>query len=77
MKRTLLILVAALMLFAISGFADTVYDSFAGYQPFWNPLGYPNTATYGETFISPNNGDDLLQSFSLYLAGPVSSGDIT
>lgn len=77
MKRTLLlVLMATLMLFAVSGFADTVYDSFAGYQPYWNPLGYPNTATYGETFTAPSDGNNVLQSFSLYLAGPVSSGDI-
>ncbi len=76
MKRTLLALLATLMLLTVSGFADTQYDSFAGYQPYWHPLGYPNTATYGETFNAPSNGDDFLQSFSLYLAGPYSSGDI-
>jgi hypothetical protein len=32
MKRSLVL--AAVLLFAISGFADTVYDSFAGYQPY-------------------------------------------
>ncbi len=26
------------------------YDNFTGYNPFWEPLGYPNTATYGKTF---------------------------
>src|SRR5271157_1745476 len=76
MKRTVSILVATLMLFAVGAFADTVYNSFTTYQPYWHPLGYPNTSTYGETFNAPSNGDDFLQSFSLYLAGPYSSGDI-
>ena len=73
MKRTVLV---ALLLFAVGAFADTTYNSFAGYNPYWNPLGYPNTATYGETFTAPSNGDSFLQDFSLYLAGPVSQGDI-
>ena len=76
MKRTVSILVATLMLFAVGAFADTVYNSFTSYQPYWHPLGYPNTSTYGETFNAPSNGDVYLQSFSLYLAGPYSSGDI-
>ncbi len=67
---------AAVLLFASSGFAGTVYDNFTGYSPYWNPLGYPNTATYGETFTAPTNGDTNLQSFGFYMAGPVTSGDM-
>lgn len=74
MRKVLLL--AALMLFAISGFADTEYNSFNGYNPYWHPLGYPNTATYGETFLAPTNGDNFLQNFSFYLAGPYAPGDI-
>jgi len=74
MKKALLLV--AVMLFAICSFADTNYNSFNGYNPYWHPFGYPNTATYGETFIAPSNGDNYLQSFSFYMAGPYSSGDI-
>ncbi len=45
---------------AISCFGDTVYDNFNGYSDYWHPLGYPNTATYGETFSAPTNGDNVL-----------------
>jgi PEP-CTERM motif len=71
-----LFLSAAVLLFAGSGFAGTVYNNFTGYNPYWNPLGYPNTATYGETFTAPTNGDTNLQSFGFYMAGPVTSGDM-
>ena len=77
MKKSLLLAVLlALALFAVPSFAQTQYNSFDGYNPYWNPFGYPNTATYGETFIAPSNGDTLLQDFSLYMAGPVASGNI-
>jgi hypothetical protein len=74
MKKTLLL--AALILFAVSCFAQTQYNSFDGYSPFWNPFGNPNTATYGETFTAPSNGNNFLTDFSLYLAGPSSPGNI-
>jgi len=75
MKKALLL--AALMFFAIGAFADTEYNSFTGtYDPFWHPLGFPDTSTYGETFQAPTNGDNFLQSFTFYMAGPFTSGDI-
>ena len=41
MKRA--VLIAALMLFAVSvsAFADTTYNTYAGYNPYWHPFGYP------------------------------------
>lgn len=75
MKKVWL-LAALLVLFTISGFAQTEYNTFTGYNPYWHPLGYPNTATYGETFLAPTNGNDFLSSFSLFLAGPYVSGNI-
>ena len=56
--------------------ADTIYDNFTGYTPYWHPLGVPNTATYGETFSAPTNGNDVLQSFSFYIAQAVTPGNI-
>ncbi len=73
MKKPLLVL--AVVLFAVGCFADTTYNTFTGYNPYWHPFGYPNTATYGETFTSPA-GDTFLKDFSLYMAGPYSGGDI-
>jgi hypothetical protein len=66
----------ATLLFAVSGFAGTTYDNYAGYDPYWNPLGYPNTATYGETFSAPTNGDFNLQNFGFWMADPIVGGDI-
>jgi hypothetical protein len=45
MKSTLLL--ATGLLCAVSGFASTTYDNFTGYNPYYEPLGNPNTATYG------------------------------
>jgi len=71
-----LILVAAVSLFAIRGFADTNYNNFAGYSDYWNPFGNPNTSTYGELFTSPSNGDNNLTSFSFYMGSAQSPGNI-
>jgi hypothetical protein len=75
--KKLVLLLAAVMLLAVGAFADTEYNSFTGtYDPYWHPLGYPDTSTYGETFTAPNSGDHFLQSFTFYLAGPYTAGDI-
>ncbi len=74
MKKVLFL--SVLLLICTSGFADTVYNNFNGYSQYWHPLGYPNTATYGETFTAPTNGDNVLNSFSFYLTGPDAPGDI-
>jgi hypothetical protein len=74
MKMSLLLV--AVLLFAGSGFADTTYNNFNGYSDYWFPFGYPNTATYGELFTSPNNGDNNLASFSFYMGSPVVAGGI-
>jgi PEP-CTERM motif len=70
------LLLVAVLLFAVSGFADTTYNNFNGYSDYWFPFGYPNTATYGELFTSPNNGDNNLASFSFYMGSPVVGGQI-
>ena len=74
MKKLLLLPLIA-PLFAVTGLADT-YNNFMGYSDYWNPLGYPNTATYGETFTAPTDGADLLTSIGFYMGDPLSSGDI-
>jgi len=52
------LLAAMALAAAASTFADTIYDNFAGYDNgAWSSFGYPNTATYGETFTAPTNGD--------------------
>jgi hypothetical protein len=66
----------AVLLFAVSGFADTTYNNFNGYSDFWHPFGNPETATYGELFTSPNNGDNNLASFSFYMGSPFVAGNI-
>ncbi len=73
MKKSLLL--AVLLLFAMSGFADTVVNNFNGYSDYWNPFGYPNTATYGELFTAPS-GINNLSSFSFYMGDTLSSGNI-
>ena len=74
MKRTCL--AAAVLLSATSCFAGTVYNNFNGYSDYWHPLGYPDTATYGETFTAPTNGDTNLTSFGFYLGSANLAGDI-
>ncbi len=77
MKRMVVpTLLGLLLLCCGSALADTTYDNFSGYNPFWHPLGNPNTATYGETFTAPTNGDNVLQNFSFYMAGPYEAGNI-
>ncbi len=66
----------AVLLFAVSGLADTVYNNFTGYSDYWYPFGNPNTATYGELFTSPNNADHNLVSFSFYMGTPTTPGNI-
>ena len=73
-----LLLVAAVSLFAVSGFADTTYNNFTGYNDFWHPYGDPSdaTQTYGELFTSPSSGDTNLLDFSFYMGNPYASGNI-
>ena len=71
-----LLLLPMLLALAICCFGDTTYNNYTGYNPYWHPLGYPNTATYGETFMAPTNGDNVLQNFSFWMAGPYQSGNI-
>ena len=71
-----LAVLVAVLLFAVSGFADTTYNNFNGYSDYWHPFGYPDTATYGELFTSPNNGDNNLASFSFYMGSQLVAGNI-
>ena len=66
----------AVMFCAATCFADTVDNNFTGYSDYWHPFGYPNTATYGETFTAPSNGDNTLQSFGFYMGSATVAGDI-
>jgi PEP-CTERM motif len=75
MKRIALIAVA-ISLVAANAHATTIYNNFTGDSPYWHPFGNPNSATYGETFTAPTNGDNVLQSFTLYLSDSYVSGDI-
>jgi len=75
MKKGLL-LTALLLFFAVSGFADVTYNNYHGFDPFWHPLGNPNTATYGETFTAPAAPDTNLANFSFWIAQADSPGDI-
>ena len=34
----------AVLLLAVSAFANTEYNNFTGYSDYWHPFGYPNTA---------------------------------
>ena|SRR5271157_459063 len=74
MKKTLLLV--AVLLFAVSGFAQVNYNNFSGYAQYWHPLGYPDTATYGETFTAPSSPNTNLADFGFYMAGPTTPGDI-
>lgn len=75
MKKTLLLL-SLLLAFAVCGFANTSYNNFTGYSDYWHPFGNPDTATYGETFTAPTNGDDTLTSVTFYMGDPYAAGDI-
>ena len=73
MKKALLLI--GVLLFALGGFADTIYDNYQGYNPYWNSFGNPNTATYGEIFTAPA-GDTNLANFSFWIANPTVPGNI-
>jgi hypothetical protein len=77
-KRTFMRALVASTALAAAGstFADTIYDNFTGYSDFWHSFGYPDTATYGETFRAPTNGDVNLQDFGFYMGSPSASGNI-
>jgi PEP-CTERM motif len=73
MKKALLLI--AVLLFAVCGYADTTYNNFTGYNDYWHPYGYPNTSTYGELFTAPS-GDTNLASFSFYMGSSLGGGNI-
>jgi len=74
MKKSLFLV--AVVLFAISGFANTEYNNFTGYSDYWHPFGYPNTATYGELFTAPAGSDTNLSSMTFYMGSQYAPGDI-
>jgi hypothetical protein len=76
MKKSLLLV--ALLLVAMSAFADTTINNFTGYNDYWHPYGdnSSSTQTYGEVFTLPNATDTNLSSFSFYIGNPIDSGNI-
>jgi len=76
MKKALLL--SAVLLLAVSSFADTTINNFTGYNDGWFPFGDPNNATqtYGEVFTAPSGGDTNLASFSFYMGNPYFDGNI-
>jgi hypothetical protein len=77
-KETLMRALVAGTALAAAGstFAETIYNNFNGYSDWWHPFGFPNTATYGETFTAPSNGDVNLQDFGFYMGSPEVPGNI-
>jgi len=75
MKQALLL--PAVLLIAMTSFADTTINNFNGFNDYWNAFGDPGyaTQTYGEVFTAPD-GINTLESFSFYLGKPADSGDI-
>jgi hypothetical protein len=75
--RLQVLALVAVLLFAgaVGARADTAYNNSASANTAIYPFGNPNSATYGETFSAPTNGDTQLNSFSLFLS-PYGSGPI-
>jgi hypothetical protein len=71
------ILLSAVLLLALTSFADTTINNFTGYNDGWFPFGDPNNATqtYGEIFTAPS-GINNLSTFSFYTGDPYFSGNI-
>lgn len=76
--RKAILLLAAVVLLAVNGLADTDINNFIGYhnKDYWGPFGSPFEATIGEVFTAPTNGDDDLDAFSFYMGSPTKSGMI-
>jgi hypothetical protein len=70
------VLLVTVLCFAVRGFADINVNNFIGYHDGWGPFGNPNTATFGEVFTVPTNGDASLSIFSFYMGSAAKSGDI-
>jgi PEP-CTERM motif len=71
-----LTLMSGILISSSLALADTNYNNYTGSNAYWHPLGYPNSATYGETFTAPTNGDNFLQSIGFYLGEPYVDGNI-
>ncbi len=68
MKGTLLL--SAVLLIAVTSFADTSINNFTGYNDQWPGFGgLGGEATFGELFTIPNNATNL-SSFSFYMGNP-------
>ncbi len=71
-KKFLVGLFGGFLFFCLIGGANaTTIDSTAAFTETWSPFGETNTATYGQTFTV--TGDDVLDSFSLFLTGYVTN----
>ena len=75
MNRT--VLLVGILLLAFSGLAQGTaeYNNFIGYNDYWHPFGFPDTATYGEVFTAPD-GNPQLESISFYTGNPIGGGNI-
>jgi hypothetical protein len=66
--RKLSLVLAALLMGALTANADTQYNNTSQIDASISPFGSPNTATYGESFSAPLT-DTTLNDFSLFLNG--------
>lgn len=66
--RKLSLVLAALLMGALTANADTQYNNTSQINTSISPFGSPNTATYGESFSAPLT-DTTLNDFSLFLNG--------
>ncbi len=75
MKKALFL--SAVLLLALSSFADTIINNFTGYNDGyrWFGDGPGSTQTYGEIFTAPQGVSDL-SSFSFYTGNPIAPGNI-
>jgi hypothetical protein len=77
-KATLcFLLLSAVLLLAVSSFADAIINNFNGYNDQWSAFGDPANATqtYGEVFTVPD-GVNNISSFSFYFGNSIDSGNI-
>jgi hypothetical protein len=71
------LLLTAVLLLSVSGFADAIVNNFTGYNDYWHSFGdqLTDTQTYGEIFTVPT-GETYLTSFSFFTGHPIDPGNI-
>ena len=73
--RKFSLVLAALLLASPAAFANTQYNNTSKVDDTISSFGYPETATYGETFAGPAT-DTTLNDFSLFLNSGLSGGQL-